>query len=209
MRQIAAISGGDFHSAATAEELRTVYAELGEQIGYETKEQDNSRPWLIAGTMLVLLGRRGVAGRDAADSLSCQTAPVSREHQYRLGLEWTGNQGSGTSNYRAFSRNHTVSAEHKPDILGSSDPAFRGDLSRWTPEDLLVAAVAQCHMLWYLHLCAVAGVVVTGYRDDPIGVMVEDDEAAGGGGRFVGITLRPTVTVRDPQMVLAGGGAAR
>ncbi len=101
---------------------------------------------------------------------------MSREHQYRLGLEWTGNQGSGTSNYRAFSRNHTVSAEHKPDILGSSDPAFRGDLSRWTPEDLLVAAVAQCHMLWYLHLCAVAGVVVTGYRDDPIGVMVADDE---------------------------------
>jgi organic hydroperoxide reductase OsmC/OhrA len=127
---------------------------------------------------------------------------VSREHQYRLGLEWTGNQGSGTSNYRAFSRNHTVSAEHKPELLGSSDPAFRGDLNRWTPEDLLVAAVAQCHMLWYLHLCAVAGVVVTEYRDDPIGVMVEEDEAAGGGGQFVGITLRPTVTVREPQMVL-------
>lgn len=127
---------------------------------------------------------------------------MSREHQYRLGLEWTGNQGSGTSNYRAFSRNHTVSAEHKPDILGSSDPAFRGDLHRWTPEDLLVAAVAQCHMLWYLHLCSSAGVVVTEYRDDPIGVMVEDDEADGGGGRFVGITLRPTVTVRDPESVL-------
>jgi organic hydroperoxide reductase OsmC/OhrA len=127
---------------------------------------------------------------------------VSREHQYRVGVEWTGNQGSGTSNYRAFSRNHTVSAEHKPDLLGSSDPAFRGDATRWTPEDLLVAAVSQCHMLWYLHLCAVAGIVVTAYRDDPIGVMVEDDEAAGGGGQFVGLTLRPTVTVRDPEMVL-------
>ncbi|MEP6981846.1 MAG: OsmC family peroxiredoxin, partial [Nakamurella sp.] len=133
---------------------------------------------------------------------------MSRERQYRLGLEWTGNQGSGTSNYRAFSRNHVVSAEHKPDILGSSDPAFRGDLSRWTPEDLLVAAVAQCHMLWYLHLCSAAGVIVSAYRDDPIGVLVDEDEAAGGGGQFVGITLRPTVTVSDPRTVLVAEAPA-
>ena len=127
---------------------------------------------------------------------------MSREHHYRPAVEWTGNQGSGTSNYRAFSRSHTVAAEHKPDIPGSSDPDFRGDPARWTPEDLLVASVAQCHMLWYLHLCAVEGVVVTAYRDDPIGVMVEDDDGSGGG-QFAGVTLRPTVTVRDADMVPA------
>ncbi|MEP6561000.1 MAG: VWA domain-containing protein [Nakamurella sp.] len=56
MQQIAQISGGDFHTAATADELKSVYAQLGEQIGYETKQQDISRPWMIAGTALVIIG---------------------------------------------------------------------------------------------------------------------------------------------------------
>jgi organic hydroperoxide reductase OsmC/OhrA len=125
---------------------------------------------------------------------------VTREHTYRMQLEWTGNQGSGTSNYRAYGRDHVIRAPHKPVLLGSSDPAFRGDPTRWTPEELLLVSVAQCHMLWYLHLCAQHRVVVTAYRDDPIGVMVEETDGAG---QFVGITLRPTVEVRDPEMCIS------
>ncbi len=124
---------------------------------------------------------------------------MTRESQYRLGIEWTGNQGSGTSNYRAYSPRHVVTAEHKPDLLGSADPSLRGEVSRWSPEEQLVAAVAQCHLLWYLQLCSTTGVVVTSYRDDPVGVMVRDED---GGGQFVGITLRPTVTVSDTRMCL-------
>jgi Ca-activated chloride channel family protein len=56
MQQIAQLSGGDFHTAASAAELKSVYAQLGEQIGYEIKKQDVSRSWLIAGTLLVMLG---------------------------------------------------------------------------------------------------------------------------------------------------------
>ena len=122
----------------------------------------------------------------------------NREHTYRLQLEWTGNQGSGTSHYRAYSRNHVVRAERRPDLLGSAEPVFRGDPTRWTPEELLVAAVAECHLLEYLHLCVKAGVVVLEYRDDPIGVMHED---ATGGGSFESVTLRPTVLVRTSAMV--------
>ena len=87
--------------------------------------------------------------------------------------------------------------------MGSSDPAFRGDPARWNPEQLLTAALSQCHMLWYLHLCAVDGVVVTGYRDDAVGTMTED---ADGSGRFTEVVLRPQVTVRSPDMI---GEAAR
>jgi organic hydroperoxide reductase OsmC/OhrA len=102
---------------------------------------------------------------------------VSKRHSYHVSVSWTGNRGQGTSGYRAYDRSHEVTAgpaervQASPErgrpqpIAGSSDPAFRGDPDRWNPEQLLTASLAQCHMLWYLHLCAVAGVVVTGYAD--------------------------------------------
>ena len=115
------------------------------------------------------------------------------EHRYSVEIVWTGNLGTGTSDYQAYSRDHTVAAQGRPGIAGSADPQYRGDPQRWNPEQLLVAAVSQCHMLWYLHLCAEAGVVVTDYRDLPLGVMSGD--------RFRGIELHPQVTVADPSMV--------
>jgi organic hydroperoxide reductase OsmC/OhrA len=123
------------------------------------------------------------------------TEEIRRRHRYRLTVTWTGNRGEGTSGYRAYSRDHEVSADGLPVILGSSDPVFRGDRSRWSPENLLVAALSQCHMLWYLHLCAAAGIVVTGYVDHPEAVMVEHPD---GSGEFVEATLRPEVTLADP-----------
>jgi organic hydroperoxide reductase OsmC/OhrA len=116
----------------------------------------------------------------------------ARTHVYRPAVEWTGNTGSGTADYRSYERAHVIQAAGKADILGSSDPAFRGDATRWSPEDLFVAAVSACHKLWYLHLCADAGVVVLAYRDDPVGTMVED---ADGSGRFASIVLHPVVKV--------------
>jgi len=107
-------------------------------------------------------------------------------------VRWTGNQGSGTSAYRAYSRNHEISAAGKPVVPASSDPAFNGDPGRYNPEDLLVASLSGCHMLWYLHLCAVNKVVVLEYQDNASGTM---EETAGGGGRFVEVTLHPSITV--------------
>ena len=118
------------------------------------------------------------------------------EHTYSTLLTWSGNRGSGTSGYRDYGREHTVSADGPPPIPGSSDPAFRGDASRWNPEQLLVAALAQCHMLTYLHLCADAGVVVTAYADAARGVM----KARRDGGHFTSVVLAPRVTVATPEM---------
>lgn len=116
-----------------------------------------------------------------------------KEHRYATVVEWTGNTGSGTSSYRAYSRQHEISCpgKPKPSIPGSSDPGFRGDAARWSPEDLLVASLSACHKLWYLHLCADAGLVVTSYVDRAEGVMTEE---ADGSGRFIRVTLRPVVT---------------
>ena len=118
-----------------------------------------------------------------------------RTHRYRVTLDWTGDLGTGTSSYRAYSRDHSISAPGKADVAGSSDPAFLGDPARWNPEELLVASISACHQLWYLHLASEAGLIVTAYRDDPEGIMVE---GAGGAGQFELVTLRPHVTLRGP-----------
>ncbi|HQT83840.1 MAG: peroxiredoxin [Acidiphilium sp. 37-64-53] len=117
---------------------------------------------------------------------------MSRAHQYRTRLRWTGNAGSGTSAYRAYGRDHAVGAAGRPDLLLSSDPAFRGDPARWNPELLLLAAISSCHQLWYLHLCAEAGVVVLNYQDDAEAILTEE---ASGAGQFTAVTLRPRVTI--------------
>jgi organic hydroperoxide reductase OsmC/OhrA len=118
---------------------------------------------------------------------------MAREHRYAAIVEWTGNRGTGTSAYAAYDRAHEIRIPGKPAILGSSDPAFRGDPSRYNPEDLLVASLATCHMLWYLHLCSTAGIVVTAYLDRAEGTMQEDPD---GSGRFTAVLLKPDVTVK-------------
>jgi organic hydroperoxide reductase OsmC/OhrA len=125
---------------------------------------------------------------------------VVRQHRYEVSVSWTGNRGSGTSGYRDYGREHELSADGRPVIAASSDPAFRGDPACWNPELELTAAVSQCHMLWYLHRCAAAGVVVTEYTDDAYGIMAE---AADGAGHFVEMILRPLVTVAASDMIEA------
>jgi organic hydroperoxide reductase OsmC/OhrA len=118
-----------------------------------------------------------------------------RSHRYEVKNRWTGNLGSGTSSYRAYSRAHELSGPEKVvTIPGSSDPAFRGDRERYSPEELLVGALSACHMLWVLHLCAEAGIVVTEYRDDAIGEMMEH---ADGAGEFTRVLLRPRMVISD------------
>ncbi len=117
---------------------------------------------------------------------------MPKRHSYEVTVEWTGNEGPGTTGYTAYGRDHMIRADGKTAIAGSSDPSFRGDPGRWSPEELLVAAISACHKLWYLHLCATNGVVVLSYADRAEGTMVE---AEGSGGRFVGVCLRPRVVI--------------
>jgi organic hydroperoxide reductase OsmC/OhrA len=117
----------------------------------------------------------------------------ARTHYYSVIVRWTGNTGSGTSGYRNYKRDHEIASTlGKPPIPGSSDPAFRGDAARWNPEELLVASLSACHKLWYLHLCAEAGVRVMEYVDEAEGVM---EETLDGSGRFLKVTLKPRVVV--------------
>ncbi|HEX4442181.1 MAG TPA: OsmC family protein [Galbitalea sp.] len=121
-------------------------------------------------------------------------------HNYEVALEWQGNRGTGTSGYREYGREHVITAAGKPDIAGSADRAFHGNVERWNPEEVLLAALSQCHLLSYLHVAATHGVVVTAYTDSAIGVMEQTHD---GGGHFVSATLRPVVTISSGSAELA------
>ncbi|MEO6943972.1 MAG: OsmC family protein [Lacisediminihabitans sp.] len=123
---------------------------------------------------------------------------MNLEHHYAVELEWTGNRGTGTSDYRAYGRDLVLAAPGKHDIAGSSDRTFHGDADRWNPEELLLSALSQCHLLSYLHVAVNKGVVVTAYRDSPVGTMMQTTD---GGGKFTTVTLRPVVTVESAAMV--------
>lgn len=137
------------------------------------------------------------------EDIELKLVDMARQHTYSATVRWTGNKGTGTSSYRDYERSYEIEAKGKVSILGSSDPAFRGDGSRWNPEDLLVGSLSACHKLWYLHLCADSGVVVVAYVDNAEGVM---EEAEDGSGQFVQVTLRPRVQVAagsDKEKALA------
>lgn len=120
---------------------------------------------------------------------------MKAQHSYTVTVEWLGNRGTGTSGYRDYGRGHLVTAPGKHPIEGSADRTFHGDMDRWNPEEMLLAALSQCHMLSYLHVAVLNGVVVTGYTDEATGTLALDRS---GGGRFTSATLHPRVELADP-----------
>ena len=121
-----------------------------------------------------------------------------KTHTYKIKVAWTGNEGVGTLNYKSYNRNHSISANEKyDDILGSSDPSFLGDKSRYNPEDLFLSSLSSCHMLWYLHLCSVHKIIVTDYVDNATAVM---EETKNGSGRFKEVILNPVVTIKNKEL---------
>ena len=117
---------------------------------------------------------------------------MKHEHHFAVDTRWTGDRGTGTSDYRSYGRDLEVTAVGKAPIAGSSARVFHGDAERWNPEELLIAALSECHLLSYLHVAASHGVVVVGYEDEATGTM---EQTPDGGGRFTSVTLRPRVTV--------------
>lgn len=121
-----------------------------------------------------------------------------KTHHYKVTTEWTGNTGLGTSNYKSYERSVTVAINNKCDILCTSDTAFNSDRTKHNPEELLLASISSCHMLWYLHLCAEAGVIVLAYTDHATATMIE---TVGNGGKFTEAILYPVIVVKDEAMI--------
>ncbi len=118
------------------------------------------------------------------------------EHHYEINVYWTGNRGTGTSAYKDYGRDHTITAQGLPALLGSADKTFHGDRDRWNPEQLLLSALAQCHMLSYFHVALAHGIVITKYEDTATGTLTINRD---GSGHFSSATLHPKIYVADPQ----------
>ncbi|MBT8232443.1 MAG: OsmC family peroxiredoxin [Saprospiraceae bacterium] len=122
-----------------------------------------------------------------------------KKHNYEIKVEWTGNEGNGTLNYRSYNRSHKIIGDGKyTEIKGSSDPAFLGDKTKYNPEDLFISSLSACHMLFYLHLCSVHKIIVIEYVDKATGIMVETED---GSGKFTEVTLNPKVKITDAKMI--------
>jgi len=124
---------------------------------------------------------------------------ITKTHGYRATIRWTGNQGSGTARFDGYSRDHVIELEGKPPLSGSADPAFRGDRERTNPEEMLLASISTCHMLWFLHIASTKGLVVESYEDNAEAIMATNRD---GSGQFTSATLRPHVTLSagDPSV---------
>jgi organic hydroperoxide reductase OsmC/OhrA len=121
-----------------------------------------------------------------------------KEHHYPLHITWTGNRGTGTSAYTAYGREHRIEGPNKAPLDASADTPFQGDATKYNPEDMLVASLSACHMLWFLHLCADRGIIVTAYEDHPMGVLQQESH---GSGQFKEVTLNPVVTITNPAQI--------
>ncbi|MFJ3382740.1 MULTISPECIES: OsmC family protein [unclassified Curtobacterium] len=121
-----------------------------------------------------------------------------QDHEYEVAVQWIGDRGTGTSGYREYGREHVVSAAGKPDLPGSADPTFRGDRDRWNPEELLTAALAQCHMLSYLHVAVTRGFTVVAYEDRATAALNLNRD---GSGEITSATLHPVVTIAEADRV--------
>jgi organic hydroperoxide reductase OsmC/OhrA len=112
--------------------------------------------------------------------------------EFEARIRWTGDRGEGTKTYRGYDRTWRIETPGQVPIECSNDPAIGGDPNKPNPEELLLASLAGCHMLWYLHLASRAGIVVRAYSDDPLGI---GESGKAGEGRFTRAILRPQITV--------------
>ena len=117
---------------------------------------------------------------------------------YALELIWTEAGSEASDRPQRYDRNHQIHIAGKPVLEASADRLFHGDATRHNPEDLLLAALASCHMLSYLYLAAREGLRIRDYRDQASGRLRVDGES----GRFVEVCLRPMLRLApgsDPE----------
>jgi organic hydroperoxide reductase OsmC/OhrA len=112
--------------------------------------------------------------------------------EYTARLEWQRNGAAFTDN--RFSRAHRWRFDGGADVPASASPlvvpAPLSDPAGVDPEEAFVAAIASCHMLWFLSLAARQGFLVDHYRDHAVGILEKNDD---GKQAITQVSLRPDI----------------
>lgn len=111
-----------------------------------------------------------------------------KRHAYRTSLKWQAGSGEGTKSYKSYTREHVIGGGNRQPLVATS--AFHSS-THYNPEELLIAALSSCHMLWYLHLCSENGITVVEYTDEAEGSAI--DPAVGG--KIERVILKPSVRI--------------
>lgn len=114
---------------------------------------------------------------------------VGVKHTFSLRGQWSDDSHPN----RGFSRNVDIQADGPGELAGSAARAFHGDTQRWNPEQLVLAALVQCHILSYLHVAQVAGVAVNRIHCSGSVDLTFDKD----GGQITSAVLKPQVWLAD------------
>ena len=118
------------------------------------------------------------------------------QHEFSLRAEWNTTQSSPHPK-RGFLRDVVIQAEGPGELHGSAAKPFHGDPERWNPEQLMLAALVECHILSYLYVAGEAEIPVE--KVSVRGELTLDSGA--NGGQITGATLYPEVWVADAMLL--------
>lgn len=112
--------------------------------------------------------------------------------EHRASIRWS--RDGLPFDYDHFPRDHQVRFERGQALKGSAAPAFFGSADGVDPEELLVAALSNCHMITLLAIASKKGWTVDSYEDDAVGILEKNSE---GRMAVTRVTLRPRVAFAD------------
>ncbi len=120
---------------------------------------------------------------------------MSFNHTFKANINWKLGEEDTTTNPRRFSRNHTVTIDKKYEALQvSAAKMFRGEESLYNPEDLLLSALASCHMMSYLYVCSQNQIEVLNYTDNAEAILEVEST---GSGKFTKVILNSIVVIKN------------
>lgn len=119
-------------------------------------------------------------------------------HDFEIRLRWRKTHPTERELGGDYSHESILTADKHAALVASAAEGFGGDTRLWNPEELLMAAIAQCHMLSFLYAAHRAGIEIVDYVDETRGTMAYQ----GGSGAMTSVTLRPTIeTHASPEDV--------